>query len=216
MWEFLATCSQCSSVYHRLKTLFHANILWQNQTRGNRRRPDLDSTEDVPPVPNQIHRYFPVLYIFTNPSTQAGCDKRSTFKRSVTSLNWEFSFSSTDCQNKAKESSLSYNLPIAGGRMIGFIPFPRVIVLCEKQSASSRIWTCVAVYISYDDDHYTTNIISCVIAAVCDFFWSRWNPTTDLRKSELIMNNFVCCTHRNSQLFRNIHFGNSCQLKWAY
>ena len=24
------------------------------------------------------------------------------------------------------------------------------------QSASSRIWTCVAVSISYDDNHYTT------------------------------------------------------------
>ena len=24
------------------------------------------------------------------------------------------------------------------------------------QSVSSRIWTCVAVTISYDDDHYTT------------------------------------------------------------
>ena len=32
-------------------------------------------------------------------------------------------------------------LPIAGGRIIGFIPFLRVLVLCEMQSASSRIWT---------------------------------------------------------------------------
>ena len=34
---------------------------------------------------------------------------------------------------------LSYYLPIAGGRIIGFIPFPRVLVLCEMQPASSRI-----------------------------------------------------------------------------
>ena len=27
--------------------------------------------------------------------------------------------------------------------MIGFIPFPRVLVLCEMQSVSSMIWTCV-------------------------------------------------------------------------
>ena len=39
---------------------------------------------------------------------------------------------------------------------IGFIPFPRVLVLCEMQSASSRIWTRVAVSISYDDNHYNT------------------------------------------------------------
>ena len=45
-------------------------------------------------------------------------------------------------------------LPIAGGRIIGFIPFPRVLVLCEMQSVSSRIWTRVAVSISYDDNHY--------------------------------------------------------------
>ena len=51
---------------------------------------------------------------------------------------------------------MSYNLPIAGGRIIGFIPFPRVLVQCEMQSASSRIWTRVTVSISYDDNHYTT------------------------------------------------------------
>ena len=49
----------------------------------------------------------------------------------------------------AEEPSLSYYLPIAGGRIIGFIPFPRVLVLCEMQSVSSRIWTRIAVFISY-------------------------------------------------------------------
>ena len=29
-------------------------------------------------------------------------------------------------------------------------------MLCEMQLASSRIWTRVAVSISYDDNHYTT------------------------------------------------------------
>ena len=56
----------------------------------------------------------------------------------------------------AEEPSLSYYLPIAGGGIIGFIPFPKVLVLCEMQSVSSRIWTRVAVYISYDDNDYTT------------------------------------------------------------
>ena len=56
----------------------------------------------------------------------------------------------------AEEPSLPYYLPIAGGRIIGFIPFPRVLVLCEMQSVSSRIWTRIAVSISYDDNHYTT------------------------------------------------------------
>ena len=78
------------------------------------------------------------------------------FKRSLTGLNSEFSFSKTSCLNKAEETSLSYYLPIAGGRIIGFIPFPRVLVLCEMQLVSARIWTSVAVSISYHGNHYTT------------------------------------------------------------
>ena len=58
--------------------------------------------------------------------------------------------------------------------MVGFIPFPRVLVLCEMQSFSSRIWTRVAVSISYDDNHYITGTsISYVVNAViscCTFF----------------------------------------------
>ena len=60
------------------------------------------------------------------------------------------------CLTKAEEPSLPNYLPIAGGRIIGFIPFPRGLVLREKQSISSRIWIRVVVFISYDDNHYTT------------------------------------------------------------
>ena len=60
----------------------------------------------------------------------------------------------------AEEPSLPYYLPIAEGRIIGFIPFPRVFVLCEMQSVSSRIWTCVTVSISYNNNHYTTGTSS--------------------------------------------------------
>ena len=49
-------------------------------------------------------------------------------------LNSEFSFSYTSCLTKAEEQSLPYYLPIAGGRIIGFIPLPRVSVLFEMQS----------------------------------------------------------------------------------
>ena len=91
----------------------------------------------------------------TNPSAQAGYDTRSIFKRSLTGLNSKFSFSYTCCLTKAEKPSLSYYLPIAGGRIIGFIPFLWVLVLCEMQSVSFRIWTRVAVSISYDDNHYT-------------------------------------------------------------
>ena len=94
--------------------------------------------------------------ILTTPSAWAGYDTRSIFKRSLTGLNSAFSFSLTSCLTKAEEPSQSYYLPIVGGRIIGFLPFPGVLVLCKMQSVSSRIWTCVAVSISYDDNHYTT------------------------------------------------------------
>ena len=44
------------------------------------------------------------------------------------------------------------------------IILPPVLVLCEMQSVSSRIWTRVAVSISYDDNHYTmsSSCITCI------------------------------------------------------
>ena len=72
-------------------------------------------------------------------SSASGCDTRSIFMRSLIGLNSEFSFSLTSWYTKVEESSLPYYLPIAGLRIIGFIPFPRVLTLWEMQTASSRI-----------------------------------------------------------------------------
>ena len=60
------------------------------------------------------------------------------------------------CLTKAEELSLPYYIHIAGGRINWIIHFPWVLVLCETLSVSSRMWTGVAVSISYDDNHYTT------------------------------------------------------------
>ena len=57
---------------------------------------------------------------------------------------------------KAKELSLPCYLPISEVRIIGLIPFPKVLVLCEMQTPLSRIWNRVARFISYDSKHYTT------------------------------------------------------------
>ena len=73
--------------------------------------------------------------------------------RVAVSISYEDNHFTTGTSNI--EPSLSYYLPIAWGRIIGFIPFPRVLVLCEMQSVSSSIWTRVAVSISYDDNHFT-------------------------------------------------------------
>ena len=56
---------------------------------------------------------------------------------------------------KQKQDDQPYSLPIYRGRIIEFIHFPMVLVLCEMQSVSSRIWIRVVVSISYDDNHYT-------------------------------------------------------------
>ena len=104
------------------------------------------------------------IFYSSNPATQTRCDSRSIFKQSLTGLDSEFSFSKTGCLTKAEEPSLSYYLSIARGRIIGFIPFPRVLVLCEMQSVRSRIWTRIIVSISYDDNYYTmgtTNLVAC-------------------------------------------------------
>ena len=73
------------------------------------------------------------MYI-PNPTSLAGCDTRSIFKRSLTGLNPELSFSLTGCLTKAKKLSLLCYLPIVGGRIIGFIAFLTVLVLCELGS----------------------------------------------------------------------------------
>ena len=109
-------------------------------------------------LPNTVGFSFKIIFeaftILTNPSTRIGYDTRSVFKRSLTGLNSEFSFSYTSCLTKTEDLSLPHYLPITGGRIFGFIPFPRVLVPCEMQSVSSRIWTRVSVSISYDNNHY--------------------------------------------------------------
>ena len=62
------------------------------------------------------------------------------FKHGLSDFNSYFSFSLTGCLTKAKEPNC---FPIAGWKMIGFKHFPSVLVLCEMQTATSRIWTHV-------------------------------------------------------------------------
>ena len=50
---------------------------------------------------------------------------------------------------------LPYYLTIDGGRIVGFIPFPRVVALWGTV-ALSRNWTLVDESISYDSNQYTT------------------------------------------------------------
>ena len=45
-------------------------------------------------------------------------------------------------------SSLPYYLLITEKRIVGFIPFARILVLYDKQTASFKILTCVVLSIS--------------------------------------------------------------------
>ena len=53
------------------------------------------------------------------------------FKRSLPGLNSEFSVFQTGCHAKFEEQSQPHYLSIAGERIVGFLPFPRVLVLFE-------------------------------------------------------------------------------------
>ena len=94
------------------------------------------------------------IYIYPTPPFGLDMTQGQFFKRSLTGFNSEFSFSETSCLTKAEGLILSYYLPIAGGRIIGFILFPRVLVLCsgmfiivrngigDLSSNPRRAWYC--------------------------------------------------------------------------
>ena len=76
-----------------------------------------------------------------HPSAQAGWDTRSIFKRIWTDL---------------ISVCLTIALLFTRERIIGFIPFLRVLELSEMQPGSSRIWTRLTESIFFDDNRYTT------------------------------------------------------------
>ena len=77
------------------------------------------------------HKIHIDIYVFTDRLHGLEITQGNFVERSLRGLNFFY--------QKAKESSLLYHLPIAGGRIIGFIPFPRVSAQCDMQAASSRI-----------------------------------------------------------------------------
>ena len=92
------------------------------------------------------------ICIYPTPPQRTGCNTRSVFKRSTTGLNSNFSSSLIDCLNKAKEPNLRSYLLIAGKRIDRIIPFLGVLSQNETPTASSRIWTQIANYISSNDN----------------------------------------------------------------
>ena len=141
------------------------------------------------------------MYIFTNPSARAGYDTRSISKRSLTGLNSEFSFSETSCLTKAEEPTLPYYLAIAGGRIIGFIPFPRVLVLCEMQSVASKICVCVYVFIYH---HYHQQV-TLTTRSSQTFFRHPSQSSITTRSSCRLHTNTHTHTHTHTHIYIYIY-----------
>ena len=82
----------------------------------------------------QIHYRLgdsPYIYL-PNPSAQVGRHTRSIFKQCLAGLNSFFSLSQTSYHIRVKELIRLCYLPIAEGRIVGFIFFPWVLALCEN------------------------------------------------------------------------------------
>ena len=71
----------------------------------------------------------------SNLSARAGWDTRPVLSEGSNS---EFSISKTVGNAKHKEPSVLYNLLRAGGRIVEFMPSPRLLALCEMQTALPR------------------------------------------------------------------------------
>ena len=109
-----------------------------------------------------------VVKVFINLSPDQ--DATSILMRGLTNLISEFS--------KIKESSLPYNLPVAGRKIAGRTPLPKLCMLCKMQTASFRFWTRVALSISYNDNHCTTNAISWYIKGRLTVLWMLYKTLT--------------------------------------
>ena len=92
------------------------------------------------------------IYTHTNPFATQG----QFFKRSLTG--WILSFHSPKpvAIPRLKSPVCPIILPIGWGRIVGFIPFPKILELCKIKTAPCRIWTQFHVSISYNNIHNTT------------------------------------------------------------
>ena len=91
----------------------------------------------------QTLQYWNWMYLPTPPPGQY--ETQSIYKQSLTGLDFEFFSSKTGCLTMAEEPNLPY-----------YLPFPKSISALWNVINSSRIWTCVAISISNDDNHYPT------------------------------------------------------------
>ena len=84
-----------------------------------------------------------IMYVFTSPSTRAGCDTMLIFKQSLKGLESELFFSYT-CLTKAKEIGLSYYLPI--GKELDSYLSQKISDMWNAFSLIQDLNTCRRIY----------------------------------------------------------------------
>ena len=112
------------------------------------------------------------------------------FKPSLTRFKTEFSFFWTGCLTKGKEHSLFYYLPITAERIIRFMLFPRILVLCNMQSALTKIWTR-GHFIRRQALHHSMYIYMCVCVCVCIRYVSWLFLDGHLKLSSILENSLL-------------------------
>ena len=102
----------------------------------------------------QFFSFSQSLFMYLTTLLHAPDEAQSIFKQ----FNWfEFRFSWLAALSKLKSLVYPTILTIGEERPVKFIAFPRVLTWYEMQIASSRIWTLVTTFISYDNISCTTS-----------------------------------------------------------
>ena len=95
------------------------------------------------------------------PSIRQKSESKSNLKQSLTDLNSEFFFSKISWHTKVNDPCLSYYLPRAGRREVGF---QRVLALCEMQTLFSVDWSRVSESSFDNNGHYCCYVLDCDIS----------------------------------------------------
>ena len=96
-----------------------------------------------------------------------------------------FSFTRPSCHKNVIVVSQTYYFVIAGGKIVKFIHFTRILARCENQTALSRVWSLVAASIfnngnNYTIDRETTKAFLTTISSISTKFSSIWAIDTTI------------------------------------
>ena len=130
------------------------------------------------PWPSLKYQYQKFIWALFTPPKQVTTQNKF-FKGILKGLNSVFILLD-QVPHQFKEPSLCFYLSKAGGRTIELIPFPRVLAQWEMQTALSRIWTWVAVFISYDGNYNTMNVYNCHMMLWKIYIWMNYYTYYDI------------------------------------